>query len=287
MSPSGPIMPARFEAGCAVLKELGFSLKIHAQTTAREGYLAGSDDARQRAFWDLVQDPQVGAIMASRGGYGLHRWVDTLGPERLRAIDKPIIGFSDVCALHCALQQQGAIESIHGPVVSQLGDLPAEDHAHLAQLLRAPNSEIVVKAQGPSLSPGTAEGPLVGGCLSVLTPLIGSQLLFIPEGAILLLEDVGEAPYRVDRQLTHLRLAGVLQRVGGVVLGEFVGCKAQRPGEPEITDVLQDRLGDLSIPILSGLPIGHGARNQAVPLGRKVRLDTHAGTLTVLSNHAK
>ncbi len=284
MSPSGPISAARFDAGCAVLQAQGFKLKIHPQTVAHEGYLAGSDEARASAFWELVEDPTVGAIMASRGGYGLHRWVDTLDSERLSKITKSIIGFSDVCALHSALQSQGTLESIHGPVVSQLADLPAEDHEHLARLLRNPELGSILKAAGPSLSPGRAQGPLVGGCLSVLTPLVGSNLLFIPEGSILLLEDVGEAPYRVDRQLTHLRLAGILQRVAGVALGEFVACNAQRPGEPKVIDVLLERLGDLSVPVLSGLPIGHGERNQAVPLGRKVRVDAKAGTLTILGS---
>ncbi len=113
----------------------------------------------------------------------------------------------------------------------------------------------------------------------MLAPLVGTRFLDLPEGALLLLEDVGEAPYRVDRLLTHLRLAGVLDRVGGVVLGDFVGCVAPRPGEPTVEEVLAERLGDLGVPVRAGFPVGHGRRNGTLPLGAWAELDADAGTL--------
>lgn len=279
-APSGPVPLDRFEAGCEVLTRLGFTLQIHPQTYLRDGYLAGSDAARLAAFWDLAEDPEVGAIIAARGGYGAHRWVDQLDLNRLARTRATLVGFSDVCALHAAYQRAG-LESVHGPVVTQLADLGPKDHAHLATLLRSPQTGFTLSSEGPALSPGRCEGPLVGGCLAVLTPLVGSPLLYVPDGAILLLEDVGELTYRVDRALTHLHLAGVLQRVAGVALGDFVGCEAARPHEPDIMDVLRERLFGLGVPVLAGLPFGHGAQNRALTLGRRAMLDTETRRLDV------
>ncbi len=279
-APSSPFDEARFEAGCDILRGLGFTLEIHPQTYERQGYLAGSDEARRDAFWALAEAPHVAAIIAARGGYGAHRWIQQLDPDRLSRLSTTLIGFSDVCAVHSVLQKAG-LESVHGPVVTQLPDLAAPDHQHLADLLRAPQDGFELAADGPVISEGQCEGPLVGGCLAVLTPLIGSPYLHVPQGAVLLLEDVGEAPYRIDRALTHLHLCGLLDRVAGIALGDFVNCRPPRAREPEVQDVLQERLGSLGVPVLSGLPIGHGTTNRAVPLGRTASLDTKRRTLTV------
>ena len=277
-APSSPFPEDRFEAGCARLRALGFELLVPPATRARHGYLAGTDQARARAFHELLDDPEVTGLIAARGGYGLHRVVDRLDAERLRATTKPIVGFSDLSALHGLIQGRGDLTSIHGPVVTQLAELPEEDGQRLADLLRGvPVAPLV--AEGPTLSPGAASGPLVGGCLSVLAALIGTELLYVPDGALLLLEDVGEAPYRLDRMLTHLRLAGVLDRVAGVALGTFEGCRRARPHEPDALEVLGERLGDLGVPVLAGLPVGHGARNSALVLGGAATLDADAGTL--------
>jgi muramoyltetrapeptide carboxypeptidase len=281
-APSSPFPEDRFEAGCARLRALGFELLIPPLTYARQGYLAGTDDERTRAFHALLDDPEVTGLIAARGGYGLHRLLERLDPARLAATTKPVVGFSDICALHSVLQGRGGLTSIHGPVVTQLAELPEQDALHLADLLRGvPLGPL--EAEGPTLSPGAATGPLAGGCLSVLAPLVGTPFLWVPEGAVLLLEDVGEAPYRLDRLLTHLRLAGVLDRVAAVALGAFHGCKRQRPDEPDALEVLAERLGGLGIPVLAGLPVGHGARNAALPLGAPVTLDADARTLRVLA----
>lgn len=277
-APSSPFEAARFEAGLDVLRKLGFPTVVHPQAHARQGYLAGSDDARRQALLDLLADPAVGAVMAARGGYGVARWADSLEANSLTA-DKPVVGFSDVTALHSVLQSRGARQSIHGPVVTQLPGLPEADAQALAALLRDPTTTATLAAAGPALAPGRATGPLVGGCLSIVTAAAGTPLLHVPEGAILLLEEVQEAPYRLDRMLTQLHLAGVLDRVAGVALGDFVQCAKQRPTDPEAIEVLAERLGARGVPVLAGLPIGHGARNHPVVLGRTATLDSDAGTL--------
>ncbi len=277
-APSSPFPPERFDRGLAILRGLGFQVVVHPQAEHRRGFLAGDDADRASAFGALLEDDRIDAVMAARGGYGAHRWIDRFDFSRALGPAKPVIGFSDVIAVHACLQRAG-LRSIHGPVVTQLGDLPEAEHRHLARLLTAPEP-MTLKAQ-VTIRGGRAQGPLVGGCLSVIAPMVGTPYLFVPEGAILLLEDVSEAPYRIDRMLTHLRLAGVLARVAGVAVGDMVGCQPPRDGEQSVEDVLAERLGDLGVPAVRGLPFGHGRTNLALPLGADAVLDADAGTLFV------
>lgn len=280
-APSSPFPPERFEAGKAVITRLGLSIHEHPQVHQSAGYLAGSDEARLAALHDLLDDPGIDVIWAARGGYGLHRLADRIDRQRLLRANKPIVGFSDICVLHALLQRQDQL-SVHGPVVTQLADLGDSTLESLRAVLAGELDGLTYAADGEVVTPGAAEGRLIGGCLSVLAPLVGTPFLPSFDGAILLLEDVGEATYRIDRLLTHLRLAGLLSRVAGVALGDFAGCLPRREGEATIAEVVRDRLGDLGVPVLSGLPFGHGQRNLAVPLGARVRLDASARRLEVL-----
>lgn len=280
-APSSPFTEERFVPGVKALESLGYSVHIPEAARLRQGYLAGSDEARLAAFHALLTDPSIDVIMAARGGYGLHRIVDRIDPAALRASTQAIVGFSDITALHLLCQREG-LSSVHGPVITQLGELPPEAHQALALTLAGRAEEVEYRATAEAIRPGVAEGRLLGGCLSVITPLLGSSLLPSMEGAILLLEDVGEATYRIDRMLTHLHLAGVLGQVRGVALGEFVGCNPRSAEEPSVEEVLHERFSKLGVPVLSGLPFGHGRRNLAAPLGAPVVLDATAGTLRVL-----
>lgn len=280
-APSSPFPPERLAAGLAALEALGFDARVHPSAHQTLGYLAGDDATRLASFHALLDDPEIDVLWAVRGGYGLHRLVDRLDPARVAAAGKPIVGFSDVCALH-AVAQRGGLISVHGPVVTQLGELPPEAGARALEVLGGAWDGLRYDSESGPLSGGVARGRLIGGCLSVIVPLLGTPYLPPLDGAILLLEDVGEATYRVDRLLTHLRLAGVLHRVAGVALGEFVGCAPRKDGEPTVEEVLAERLGDLGVPVLMGLPFGHGRKNLAVPLGARVELDCERGRLTVL-----
>ena len=279
-SPSSPFETERFESGLTILRGLGYTVRVHEQTTARKGFLAGDDQQRLRALYELTEDPEIHGIIAARGGYGAHRLLFDLDAVRAATDRKALIGFSDVVVLHQALQRVGLV-SVHGPVVTQLGDLDASEHAHLARVLSGPTDPFTLTADGPALAPGQATGPLIGGCLAVLASLVGTPHLFVPPGSILLLEDVGEVPYRLDRMLTHLRLAGVFDRIAGIALGDFVNCHSTRPDQPKAAEVLSERLGNLGIPVLAGLPIGHGTRNLAVPLGARATLDASAHRLSL------
>ncbi|MBK8013454.1 MAG: LD-carboxypeptidase [Deltaproteobacteria bacterium] len=287
-APSSPFDRDRFDQGLSVLETLGFSYHVHPQTSARHGYLAGDDATRLGAFLDLLKDDSIDVIMAARGGYGAHRLLEKLHLDDLgdvfelgaMAKKKLLVGFSDVTALHALFQSLGLV-SIHGPVVTQLSLLSRHDHLVLAHALRHEWEHLEYEALGPIITGGLTSGRLVGGCLAVLAPLVGTRFLDWNDGVILLLEDVAEAPYRIDRMLTHLRLSGILRSVRAICVGDLVRCDAPRPDEQSIDDVLRDRLSDLGIPVVAGFPFGHGTRNAAVPLGRVALLDADARRLVL------
>jgi muramoyltetrapeptide carboxypeptidase len=190
-----------------------------------------------------------------------------------------LIGFSDITALHQWFQSNG-IASIHAPVVTQLGRVPAESPQRLFSLLEstAPAEPLVGTE---TYVGGTVEGPLLGGNLSVFTRLLGTPFMPPLDGGILLLEDLSEQPYRLDRMWTHLELAGVFGKIRGVVLGQFIGCEP-RDGGYTAADVLRDLAAAVGVPCASGFAIGHGDVNEAVPLGVRVRLEADVARLTFL-----
>ncbi|MEM7677092.1 MAG: LD-carboxypeptidase, partial [Myxococcota bacterium] len=176
--------------------------------------------------------------------------------------------------------------SVHGPVVTQLGDLADADLERLRTVLTGDWSSLSYTASGPTIGGGAATGKLFGGCLAVLTPMLGTPYAPDLADAIVLLEDVAEAPYRVDRMLTHMLLAGAFDGVAGVAIGDFTGGHAVREGEPDVMGVLTERLTPLGVPVVAGFPFGHGAQNHAVPLGVTARLDAEAQKLTIEADHA-
>jgi muramoyltetrapeptide carboxypeptidase len=247
----------------------------------RDGFLAGSDDARLEELTAALTNPDVRAIVCARGGYGLMRILSRLPIDLLRERPRPIVGFSDVTALHAWAARAGVV-ALHAPVVTQLGDLPREDADALVGLLESTTPPPPLGGLRLVAGSGVAEGPLVGGNLEIVSRLVGTPFAFDLDGAVLLLEDVGERPYRVDRALTQLELSGAFRRLAGAVLGDFVGCVEKDGSPPTVEEVLRERLGRFGVPILAGAPVGHGRRNRALPLGVRVRLDGAAGTLTFL-----
>jgi muramoyltetrapeptide carboxypeptidase len=248
---------------------------VHADDPAEDRatelpYLAGSDERRLGSFNQALQDSQVDAIFCARGGYGCMRLLDLLDADALSQRNLPIVGFSDITALHAWAACVG-VGSVHGPVVTQLPRLPGEQREALFALLE---HHIALPLTGLTpICPGRAAGPLFAGNLSLLAHLCGTPYFPPLDGAILLLEEVDEAPYRIDRMLTQLLLAGELSSIAGIVIGELVRCDAAR-------DVLVERLRPLGVPIASGAPVGHGRRNLALPQGATALLDTGERQLT-------
>jgi muramoyltetrapeptide carboxypeptidase len=283
VAPSGPVFADDFAKGARVLSGR-YQLRHHPATLfAAEGFLAGPDDQRLAALVQAVRDPEARAIFMGRGGHGLLRIARQIDPELLRRHPKPVVGFSDGTVL-LAAAARASVAAIHGPVVTQLGRLPGSDHAALFALLESPAPAALLEGL-ETLRPGRAAGPLLGGNLEVFSRLLGTELLPDLDGAILFLEEVGERPYRVDRLLCHLELAGVFARVAGVVVGDLVACTEpadSRVASPSAVEVVRERLSRLPIPVALGAPVGHGDRNRALPYAVRVELDAGAGTLTAL-----
>jgi muramoyltetrapeptide carboxypeptidase len=264
------------QAGVAVLSrhyKVVFDETVH--STHR--YLAGDDERRLSELNRAFTDPEVRAIFCARGGYGATRLLSRLRVDSLP--HKALVGFSDITALH-ALMQRAHRVSIHGPVATQLGRMEQGMVDRLFDVLEHSRPPEPLAGARP-LMPGLADGPLLGGNLSVFSHLLGTPYLPPLDGAVLCLEDVGERPYRLDRLWTHLRLAGVFDRIAGIALGAFASCDEQNASYTG-DDVLGELARETGKPCAIGFPVGHRDRNAAVPFGVRVRLDAGAGRLEFL-----
>jgi len=275
IAPAGPILPDRLRAGLDRLAP-HLHLRVPEGVTTSTGYLAGSDERRAGELDAMLRDPDVRAIILARGGYGIARILPMLDPAALRADPKPIVGFSDGTAL-LAWAARAGVRGIHGPVIGQLGELPDEDVAAMVRLLRdpAPLGRLpwpLAPIGAPLAAP--REGRLVGGNLTLWANLIGTPWQIESAGAIALFEEVGEKPYEVDRDLTHLVLAGGLAGAAAALIGELTRC--HDPAHPDdgtaAFAAVDDRLRHLALPGLRGAPVGHGRRNVALPWGARAVL---------------
>ena len=282
VAPAGPVPREGFAAGAEILGRR-YTLHHDDGLFAREGYLAGSDERRLAELTAALADPEARAVFLARGGYGLLRILPFLDPATLAARPIPIVGFSDGTALLAHAARAG-VAAVHGPVVTQLASLPASDHEALFRLLEQPGPGVLLE-ELEELVPGRARGRLLGGNLEVFSRLVGTPYFPDVGGAILFIEDLGERPYRIDRLVTHLDLAGVFSAVSGVVVGDFSSCLEPEPtraSSPTAAEVLVERLGRLAIPVARGGLFGHGTRNLALPYGCVCELDTLKGTLSAL-----
>jgi muramoyltetrapeptide carboxypeptidase len=284
-APALPVKPERLARGLALLRER-FDVRIDDGMFASAGFLAGSDERRADELNRWLRDPDVRAIVMARGGYGLMRILDRLDADALRRDPKLIVGFSDGTALLSWAQRAGVL-GIHGPVCQQLGDLPAADVAWLFELMARPAPagmlEWPLAAIGMARDEGVVLGRLCGGNLTMLTHLIGTPWQVELAGGVVILEEVGERPYAVDRYFTHLQLAGVWDGVQAALVGDFARCGEKPDTEDEqALAVVGERLARAYVPELQGAPIGHGKRNAALPYGARCALDFTKGRLHLL-----
>ena len=281
IAPSGPVPEAPLREGLAVLREeLGFELQIDDTVVARDRYLAGDDASRADAVLRALSEPDVDAVICARGGYGASRLLHRLPPRRLRACPIPVVGFSDVTALHAALGSAGVV-SLHGPVVTQLGRL---DRASIDSLRQALAGSVgagdVVLPVGRALRPGRARGPLAGGNLSLLASLCGTRWGRSLAGTVVVIEDVGEPAYRVDRMIWQLRRAADLDSAAALVVGDFTDIDEQE--RCWLGALWEELATQVHCPLVLDAPVGHGSRNYTFPLGIHVELDTEAGGVRLL-----
>jgi muramoyltetrapeptide carboxypeptidase len=281
IAPAAPFDRGSFEAGVAVVAER-YRVQYDPGIFQQKRYLAGDDHRRLGELNHALADHSIRGIFCARGGYGTMRLLQKLPPQRtVGGMAKALVGFSDITALHQWRQSQGIV-SIHGPVLTQLGRLGRPTSERLFSLLES-NTPAKPLHGSASFVEGFAEGPLLGGNLSVFTRLLGTPFMPALEGAVLLLEDVGERPYRLDRMWTHLELAGVFRKISGIALGSFTHCE-ERDAAYSSQDVLRELAVATGLPCAVGFPIGHGDINEPVPLGVRVRLDATTAQLTFMES---
>jgi muramoyltetrapeptide carboxypeptidase len=295
VAPAGPLLDRddlhRAEALCRALDYVPV-LAPHAG--GRHGYLAGTDDDRLADLNQAIADPSIDAIWCIRGGYGVTRILDRVAFQPLRDRPKAIVGYSDITALLLAAVRHAGLVTFHGPTAR--APMPAFSRFHFERVLagaapagrlgRLPEpAGVLVPKENRILTirPGVAEGPLMGGNLSLLQCLVGTPHWPGLDGAILFLEDVGEDLYRVDRMLAHLRAAGVLAGLAGVAVGRFTQLQRHMSdGALGFDEVLTTYFEPLGVPVAFGFPVGHIDDQWTLPLGVRARLDAGAGELELL-----
>lgn len=283
VAPCGPVASATLDAGLDVLRgwDLAPEPAAHLRDRHRRlGYLAASDEERARDLQEAWCDPGVAAVLCARGGYGAQRMVDLLDWDAMAGVEaKAFVGFSDVTVLQEAFARRLGVASYYGPVVA--GALAKDGVAqdHLRRTLFEPETVTVLTSPtAGTLVGGRASGVTFGGCATMLAAEIGTPYgRGRAEGGILVLEDVGEAPYRLDRVLTHMLRSGLLDGLAGVALGSWRDCG---PYE-QVREVLTDRLGGLGVPVIEELGFGHVEGSLTIPLGLPALLDADAATLTL------
>jgi muramoyltetrapeptide carboxypeptidase len=285
IAPSGALSDmTALKQGIEIWRKRGYRVEMPEQIDQQWGYLAGQDHHRVQQLLTALADPECRGILCARGGYGGARLLEMWGrPDTWHLApdtwDKWLLGFSDITALLWGLYAQGFMGGVHSAVLTTLAAEPEWTIDRLFHWLEGQGT--LPTLQGVGWGGGGVTGVLLPANLTVATHMLHTPWQPDLRGIILALEDVSEAPYRLDRMLTHWRMTGMLQQVGGIALGRFSQCDS-KSSNPSFTveEVLRDRLGDLGIPIVAGLPFGHDGENAALPVGTIAHLDGNAGLLS-------
>ncbi len=276
VAPAGAFDREIFMQGLDTLKSMGFDTRVADEIYDRTGYLAGSDAQRAQLVNRLFKDPEVQAIVCARGGFGCLRMLPLVDFDIIRTHPKIFVGYSDITALLTAITTRSGLVTFHGPVVTTLATAPESTCHSLTAAMAADTLLEMTPAAGVVIQTGRAEGPVIGGNLSTLCHLLGTPFEAELRNQILLLEDRGEAHYRIDRMLTQMKLAGCFEGIAGLVLGSFEGCGSL----DGIYRIVQEHFQDLHIPIMAGFDVGHGKQNMTLPLGMAATLDTDQQVLS-------
>jgi muramoyltetrapeptide carboxypeptidase len=270
LAPGAAVDGSALSAGVRFIERAGFRVRIGAATRNRSGYLAGTDAERLDDLHAAFADPEVQAIIAARGGYGSGRLLGHVDHELIRKNPKIFVGHSDITFLLNDMVQSARMITFHGPMACGLDRQPDAGNNLLGMLTGSRAGWHQAAAE--VIQPGIAEGVLVGGCLSAIVAMIGTQQQIDTKGRLLFLEDVNEKPFRIDRMLTQLRQTGALKEVAGVIFGDMAGCTAGPDEAVTVRDVIRDVFRDSSYPVAFGLSSGHGSGTATLPLGVRARL---------------
>lgn len=286
-----PASPGELElsmAGVRWLKEQGFQVQLGRTVEQDQGYLAGSDADRAADINAMFSSPEIDGVFCLRGGYGTMRLLDLVDYDCIRTHPKVFIGYSDITALHISIGQRTGLVTFHGPMVaSDMGKGLSEytwDSFYRAMTVSEPLGAVnnPLLSQPPVfIASGRAQGYLTGGNLSLVVSTLGTPYEINTCGKVLFLEEVGEAPYRIDRMLTQLLLAGKLQEAAGIVIAVCADCDNDDPSSFTLEEVLRDRLGGLNKPVLYNLYFGHTADKVTLPMGVMAVLDDEIGGLFI------
>ncbi len=283
-APAGPIRHrSEVDQFVEILHSLGFKTKVAPHTYGQYGFLSAPDEVRASEFMDLIQDEAVQAIFFIRGGWGCARLLHLLNFDRIKENPKVIMGFSDITTLLNAISSKTGLVTFHGPSGNSSWNNYSINYINDLLINAKPIAYKNVKGSDHSIETyvgGIASGDLYGGNLSVICGLVGSEYLPNWKGKILFLEDVMEEPYRVDRMLTQLKLAGVFDDVNGIILGNFRNCTAEESSRSfTLDEVFRQHFESSNVPVFYGAQIGHVRNKFTVPIGVKVTMNADAGTL--------
>ncbi|MFM7544068.1 MAG: LD-carboxypeptidase [Ignavibacteria bacterium] len=298
-APASGVYNGEIQEGIALLKASGYSIVLGNTLTRKYGYLSAPDTERAAEFMEFVERPDIDCILCARGGYGVMRILPMLDFGVIRSNPKIIIGYSDITALLVAITKLSNVITYHGPVASSTFDSFTVDYFKRA--LCKPVSDDTIQSGTEEFKPitfsdprmitltdGVAKGRLTGGNLSMIVATLGTPYEIDTKDSLLFLEDIAEEPYRIDRMLTQLWLAGKLQQCSGIILGQFKNCEAKRiPGFEvsfSLQEVLESRITSLGIPAVHGLPIGHVKSKMTIPLGVMAELNAAGKSFTILES---
>ena len=281
VAPSGPLRnEADLDHALENTRALGWEPVVGAHVLERDGYLAGDDESRRADLNAFIADDSIDGLWCIRGGYGAMRLLNGLDYTTWRDRPRALIGYSDITALHSAIGPRAELVTFHGPTAR--AQLTEFSRASLLAAVGGDGAVSLTAADATVLHKGSATGPLAGGNLAVLTALCGTPFAPRLDGAILVLEDVNESVYRLDRMLTQLRLSGSLDRIAGIAFGRFTEIPEDTNNEDRpLEDLLGEVADQCAVPCIASIPVGHIADQWTIPLGRTAVLDADAKTLTI------
>jgi muramoyltetrapeptide carboxypeptidase len=300
VAPAGYLDEPRVLLAKQRLEEHGYHVVFETDVFRQRGYLAGRDERRAGELMAAFLNPEIDAIFPGTGNYGSTRILNDLDYDVIRANPKIFIGFSDITGLHLAIYEKANLVTFHSPnpmwgLGSEAGLHPLAERYFWRALRQDGQSDangagyvIEVDAERDAIrtiTPGRAQGRLIGGNLTLINTLMGTPFEIDTQGKILFIEDIGERPYRIDRYLSQLRLAGKLQPLAGVVIGRFRDCE-EDPDKPSLTlpEIFDEYFADLGIPVIADYPVGHVRQNVTLPIGALAELDADAQTLRILES---
>jgi muramoyltetrapeptide carboxypeptidase len=279
VSPAGPVKSATVQAGVATLEDMGLKVKMGNHVLDKKSYLAGTDSNRAGDINRMFADDQVKGIFCLRGGYGSTRILDMLDYDLILKNPKIVLGYSDITALHIAMAKKTGLVTFHGPMVSEMGKgFPEYNRVYLQKALFS--DQCIGPIQNPQheepvevLFPGSVRGPIKGGNLSLLCSTIGTEYELDTTGCLFFVEEIGEPPYKIDRMLNHLKMAGKFDRAAGIIFGQWTDCIDQKHPENGVDEIIKEIARSQRKPCISNVMIGHGRYNVTIPLGCSAIID--------------